>query len=84
VFYVENGYVRGYAEVLREYSGESLTTCEVTFREWGGKYFVFMEATSWTWIKPIPMKGFQGWRYFDAPEDIQVVGGWLDNKPEVQ
>lgn len=39
-----------------------------------------MNASEWKWIKPIPMKGFQGWRYFDAT-CTEIIGNWLDPKP---
>jgi hypothetical protein len=29
------------------------------------------------------MKGFQGWRYYEPPKDMKIVGGWKDPRPEV-
>lgn len=80
-FYVENGYIRGYAIVdeIREDPG---LTCATTGRTFAPGYYVMMDATSWTWIRPIPYQGFQGWRYFQAPA-IEIVGGWLDPKPSL-
>jgi len=81
VFYVEDGYIRGFAVVEKvRYGG---IQCETTNRWWTGSCYAVMPAQTWTWIKPIPMKGFQGWRYFKAPEDMQIVGGWWDQKPSV-
>lgn len=78
VFYVEDGYVRGYAVVSEIREGEM--ECGTTGQEWLGGHHAILPAASWKWIEPIPMKGFQGFRYCSL--DIQVVGGWLDSKPE--
>lgn len=83
VFYVEDGYVRGFAAVsaVREKGGT--IRCDTTGRTWGGegRAFLVMRADSWNWIRPIPMRGFQGWRYFDAPAPLHIVGGWRDPRP---
>jgi len=80
IFYVEDGYVRGYAVVQEIVAGRRMV-CGTTGRDWGEGYHAIMPADSWTWIKPIPMKGFQGWRYFVEP--VEDAGGWLDPKPAV-
>ena len=80
IFYVEDGYVRGFGVVSEIVDGNM--TCGTTGHDWGYGYHAIMEADSWKWIRPISMKGFQGWRYFDAPR-IQIVGGWLDPKPSI-
>ena len=81
VYYVENGYIRGYAVLLGIDDGSGIgNTCEVTGRDWSGNWQLVMRADSWKWIKPIPMRGFQGWRYFDG-SDCEEVGGWLDPRP---
>lgn len=80
VFYVEDGYVRGYALVNEINRGDM--RCGTTGRVWDGNH-VIMLANSWTWVRPIPMRGFQGWRYYEPPADLKVVGDWLDPKPEV-
>lgn len=79
IFYTEDGYVRGFAVVDSVSIGSS--TCSTTGRVWEG-YIAYMRADSWKWVKPIPLKGFQGWRYFDA-RGIEIVGGWRDPKPSV-
>ncbi len=80
VFYVEDGYLRGYATVLytQEADGQ---ICEVTGKQYLPGFYVVMDAKSWKWIKPIPMKGFQGYRYLKDDINIEVVGNWLDKKP---
>jgi hypothetical protein len=43
-----------------------------------------MAATTWMWIKPIPMRGFQGFRYVDPQEfdpPAQIVGDWKAPRP---
>ena len=65
VYYVEDGFVRGFAVVkhiddLRDPAGRM---CDSTGRAWGNGIYVVMRASSWQWIRPIPMKGFQGFRY---------------------
>lgn len=65
-YHVHDGYVRGWVTTLgfehREY-GE--VTDPVTGASWpSGKYIV--RKPDWHPVDPTPMKGFQGWRYFDA------------------
>lgn len=79
VFYVEDGYVRGFAEVFKIHFGQM--TCEITGKIWKGNCILVMSASSWCWIKPIKMKGFQGYRYFNQP--VEIVGNWLDPKPKI-
>lgn len=82
IFYVEDGYVRGFAVVSQIVNGAM--QCETSGRDWGQGWHAIMDATSWQWIKPLPMLGFQGWRYFDAPADIKIVGDWRAPKPQVK
>ncbi len=80
IYYVEDGYVRGRAIIMGVTGGTE--DCSVTNREWGNNKSknIWMQANTWEWINPIPMKGFQGWRYFDD-KNVEVVGGWKDKKP---
>lgn len=79
IFYVEDGYIRGFASIVKMESGEN--QCETTGKFWAQGWYVFLDSTTWQWIKPIPMKGFQGWRYFK--DEYVIIGGWLDPKPNV-
>lgn len=79
IFYVENGFIRGFATV--EKIGKGNIQCATTGRNWKGECYVMMPAQSWRWIDPIPMKGFQGYRYFEAPKDLRIIGNWLDSRP---
>jgi len=82
IFYVEDGYVRGFCIVdMFGARYENMKRCDTTGRAWRTTVVVSMYASTWQWIKPIPMRGFQGWRYFTAPPDMQIVGNWLDPKP---
>jgi hypothetical protein len=90
VYYVEDGYIRGFAPIKRILATAAGVRCDTTGRHWPPGYYVFMDATTWKWIRPIPMKGFQGFRYktfasFPQLQDhnLEIVGGWLDPKPEV-
>lgn len=78
IFYVEDGYIRGFSEVHKIKDGNM--QCGTTGYDWGDGIHAIMPAYSWKWIQPIKMKGFQGWKYFDA-KNIKVIGGWLDIKP---
>ena len=86
IFYVEDGYVRGFA-VVDELSGidegEKGLVCETTGKDWSHGVYAIMRADSWKWVKPIRYRGFQGFRYFDDSK-VEIVGGWLDPKPEVK
>lgn len=81
IFYVENGYIRGYAVVDKIHKVEQ-QVCQTTGRAWGPGVCVYMEARSWKWIKPIAMTGFQGWRYMKE-NNIEVIGDCFDSMPDV-
>ncbi|HUX17545.1 MAG TPA: hypothetical protein VMW52_13800 [Phycisphaerae bacterium] len=81
VYYVEDGHVRGFAVVTRIHATASGQCCDTTGRRWPPGFYVFMDATTWRWIKPVLMNGFRGFRY--ARLTPAVIGGWLDPKPEV-
>lgn len=61
IYYVEDGYVRGFA-LVTEVRHEAEQTCETSGHVWSEGWYVFMDATTWQWIRPIPMRGFQGFR----------------------
>jgi hypothetical protein len=44
---------------------------------------IYMGATTWTWIKPIPWKAPRSFQYApaDLRDKVEVIGGWLDPKP---
>ena len=63
VYYVEDGYIRGFCVVSRVILEQKARQCETTDRRWPPGLYVFMDATTWQWIRPIPMRGFQGYRY---------------------
>lgn len=99
VYYVEDGYVRGFAVVsYTEYRPDLPMPCATTRRTWPPGFYVFMRADSWQWIRPIPMKGFRGFRYVGHPDRpghterlwtgsawaaVEVVGNWRDRRPAV-
>jgi len=96
VYYVEDGFVRGFAVVSNTMFVSEGKTCDTTGRKWPPGFYVYMDATNWRWIKPIPMKGFQGFRYAGRPPgksviwvhdkwcDVQIVGDWRDPKPKAR
>lgn len=81
VFYVDGGYVRGFA-IVDEIRGGA-ACCSTTGNQFSG-WLVFMEASSWKWIRPVPMSGFQGYRYVtrELRDQVEILGGWLDPMPE--
>jgi len=81
VYYVEDGYIRGFGEVGSVVQKEF--SCESTGKNWGLGWFAIITACSWKWIKPISMVGFQGYHYFDD-KDVEVIGNWLDSKPKTE
>ena len=92
VWYVEDGFIRGFCMVVGVKLASEMK-CATTGREWPAGHYVIMDATRWYWIKPIPMKGFQGFRYVRfskcgtypdfgfGPQDITFMGGWRDPRP---
>ena len=88
VYYVEDGYVRGFALVDRVEHHPNGMRCESTGRFWQYGWYVFMDAACWCWIEPVAMTGFQNFRlaHMDPKHRLlepKIVGGWLDPKPEV-
>ena len=79
-YYVEDAYVRGFA-IVNKIEYHKGWTCETTGYDWHAGWYVEMDARSWRWIQPIPMRGFQGWRYFTQP--VKILGGWREPKPEI-
>lgn len=79
IFYVEDGYVRGFGTVSEVEEGNK--RCETTGKQWGDGVYAIIPADSWKWIKPVSMKGFQGWRYYSG--EAEVIGDWKDSKPGV-
>ncbi|MDP2669378.1 MAG: helicase-related protein [bacterium] len=77
IYYVEDGFVRGFGVVSGIKMGNMI--CGTTGKKYSGSHAI-IPANSWKWISPIRMNGFQGWRYFDSKK-IKVVGGWRDPKP---
>lgn len=95
VYYVEDGFIRGFAIVASLGRGMRDTwgrregfTCATTGRFYpcdSGGGVVFMNADSWQWIEPVPMKGFQNFRYPTfGRHSVKIVGGWRDPKPQVE
>ena len=61
IYFVENGYIRGYGIIFKREQGKEQRS-ETTGRIWKGKWFVGYR--DWHWLEnPIQMKGFQGYRY---------------------
>jgi hypothetical protein len=83
VWYVENGFIRGYAVVdqIENIVGNA-RVCAATGRFWHPGVYVLMRADSWKWVKPLPMKGFQGYRQAKGLDHTKTIGGWKDPKPQ--
>lgn len=79
IFYVEDGFIRGFA-IVSELKFIENKICDVTEKIWDSGTYAFMPAETWNWITPISMRGFQNWRYFNG--DFKIIGQWLDDKPE--
>ena len=85
IYYVEDGYVRGFCLLDRLEEKTVDMVCTTNRTNFFPGVYAFMDATTWQWIEPIPMRGFQGWRYFPKvlEPQVKVVGGWLDPRPGV-
>lgn len=65
VYFVENGFVRYYHEVIGFAKDQK---CQVTGRVWKG-CSVMLRCPETKLTKPIPMKGFQGFRYINRVQE---------------
>lgn len=94
VFYIENDRITGFAIVdgIAEHDG---TECVTTGKQYTDGVYVWMWCKTWQWIKPITMRGFQGYRYrLGLSEenistikepcrfDFEIAGDWKDPKPK--
>lgn len=83
---VHDGAVRGWSQVLDAcYRGPSEVSI-VTNDTWGGfwpegNYIV--RSPHWHAIDPIPMKSFQGWRYFERVIDDAAASRVHDSDPAI-
>uniref|UniRef100_A0A6M3KZ09 Uncharacterized protein n=1 Tax=viral metagenome TaxID=1070528 RepID=A0A6M3KZ09_9ZZZZ len=67
VYYVDNGQIRGYGIVFDIDFGELM--CESAGRFYNG---IHLKQRKWVWLKkPIPFKGFQGFRYVNRLPELQ-------------
>ena len=93
VWYVEDGYIRGYAVSIRIEDRDEPEVCSTTGKIHESGFYIYLDAASWRWIRPVEKKGFQGWSYLDPvaakldnykTENLvgTEVGYWLDPMPE--
>ena len=80
VFFLYGGFIRGFG---RTHSVRRLgRVVSLDGRRFGAGWYLKIFPDSWRWITPLPMRGFQGFRYSKLREDeIEVVGGYLDAQP---
>jgi hypothetical protein len=71
-YLVWRGYVRGWMKVVGLGMGEF--RCETTGKVWQGR-FIERSGPFWELVKQIPMRGFQGFRYWQTPLN-PPVNGW--------
>lgn len=60
-YLVYDGFIRGWQEVVGHETGKSFN-CTTTGKDWSGN-FIQRSGPFHYLDKPIPMKGFMGWRY---------------------
>jgi hypothetical protein len=84
IYYAQDGYIRGFALVSR-FEISSGEICDTSGQQYGSGHYVFCDATTWRWVEPARMKGFQGYRYTDEFVDkLKVIGEWTDPMPATQ
>ncbi len=68
------GYVKGWMTIVG-FSDKNFI-CNTTGKDWSGK---FIERSGpFHEIKPIPMKGFQGFRYFKSNESLTKFNDFIN------
>ena len=60
-YVVHNGFIKGWMSIVGMFEQEF--TCSTTGKDWKGKFI--QRSGPFNKVEPIPMKGFQGFRYFD-------------------
>jgi hypothetical protein len=81
VYYVEDGYIRGFA-VVHHAEWNNGETCNTTGRLWNRGFFIFMAAQTWKWVRPLPCKGFQLFKYVKEGFEPVIIGDWQMPRPE--
>lgn len=66
-YLVYDGYIRGWQEVVGYQSGTEFD-CTTTGKNWKGN-FIQRSGPFHYLPKPLPMKGFMGWRYINYKEE---------------
>jgi hypothetical protein len=74
-YVVYDGAIRGWSPIREvKYYGENTVRIVDGDGYWPAGYYIVRDP-EWNEIRPIPMKGFQGWRYYD--EDVVWAGATL-------
>ena len=60
-YLVHDGFIKGWQEIVGHEKGKTFD-CTTTGKNWSGN-FIQRSGPFHYLIKPIPMKGFMGWRY---------------------
>lgn len=85
IYYVESNFIVGFLVITKIEYHETEFTCSTTGAVYKPGFYAFMPADSWNWIKPLPMKSFQGFRYMPHEESkVKILGNWLDKRPNYQ
>jgi hypothetical protein len=84
VYYIDDGAIRGFGILSYEYTGR--LQCETSGNVWGDNesYNAIIPAHTWHWVKPVVMRGFQGFRYMKQARDtVEIIGDWQKPKPQI-
>ena len=60
-YIVHDGFIKGWMKIVG--LSEENFTCSTTGKKWSGKFV--QRSGPFNYIEPIPMKGFQGFRYYN-------------------
>lgn len=67
VYVVHDGAVRGYQELLYVTWREEAEVVDPHSKGFWPAGWYLARDPEWHAVEPVPMHGFQGWRYFNAP-----------------
>ena len=82
VFFVFSGHLRGFG---RTHAIRRLRrTVSLDGKCFQPGWYLRIYPESWRWIVPLPMRGFQGFRYSRFDEaDVHIVGDFTDPQPDI-
>jgi hypothetical protein len=71
-FVIQNGFIRGY-HIISKLDYVHSFVCSTTGKKWGAGYYIIRKGKFYELNQPVPMKGFQGFRYINFDDTLSII-----------